>query len=204
MNNYWIIISLIILLITSIATILICIYDKVVATKEIIITFIIMYVIILIPMIVGGLIAKECIYSKCKIPFKEIANESTKIDLVAINDYIGFKSNTYLCLDKSTASESSDEYKIRYAYKSDDGTIKTDCLDVDKLDVGFVEDNQNILETRIERETSKYRLNDLGQFLFNDNKVHIDENVLYFGTSAEYIFHIPKNSIPKDFKIDLK
>lgn len=208
MNNYWIIISLISLLITFITTIAIFVYDKVNSEKETIYTFIINFIIIgiitTILTVVTGLIVKECIYPKCKIQIKETTNDTTKINLVAINDYIGFKSNSYVYLDRSTVNENSDEYKIRYAYKSDDGVIKTDCLEADKLDVGFIEDNQNILEIKTERPIYKYKLNDLGQFLFNDSQIHVDENVIVLGASAEYIFHVPKNSMSKDFKIDFK
>jgi len=123
----------------------------------------------------------------------------TKTELVALNDYTGFKeqlNGNYFLFFGSVNSEKSDTYNIRYAYKDINNIIRIKSKDMNMNHIGFFEDNQNIME--VVHEKNVFELDSLGKFLFKGSMGEISD------TETDYIFHIPKDSIIKDVNIDLK
>ena len=124
---------------------------------------------------------------------------TTKTELVALNDYTGFKEQlhgNYFLFFGSINSEKSDTYNVRFAYKDSNDIIRIQSKDMNFKNIGFYEDNQNIMEVTHVKNT--FELDYLGKFLFKSSMGQISD------VETDYIFHIPKDSIIKDINIDLK
>jgi hypothetical protein len=186
-NNYWTIILVILFLV------LIIIFT---ATRDFLDVFVIGLaldiVILVISIPLCGIMYWFC---------NQVSTETyiTKTELVALNDYTGYKEKLdgyYFLFFGGISSDKSNTYNIRYVYKDDSDVIRIQSKEMNKDNIGFYEDNQKILEIKHEKYVPK--LNSLGQFLFKEPMEQWGDH------ETDYIFHIPKDSIIKDVNIDLK
>lgn len=192
-NNYW----TIVIAIGILLAIALCVNKSLKDFLDDILFKIIIVVISEIVLFAISFVLCGILYWGCNHSTTETYN--TQTELVALNDYTGYKDKLngyYFLFFGGVSSESSSTYDIRYAYKDDNNVIRIQSKTMNKDNIGFLEDNQKILE--IKHDKYVYKLDNLGKFLFK-------EPIGEFGDhETDYIFHIPKDSIIKDVNIDLK